>query len=175
MGPSKEKIKSLLLDLGDINKNVSLYRCSLYKFLNLAILPVCITMFMTKIKLHILHHNTSNCKPTLIYFIFNISEYIFLTKLWLLCFLWRVLVHSTGTWLLHCTRAENNLYTKDPHTSRVFVWDKLNGAVIFFRIEGGQEKSGGHIIFSWKVGGHKNDWVATNFTKLGFLTNKNHG
>ena len=75
-----------------IQKYVSLYRCSLYKFLNLAILPVCITMFMTKIKLHILHHNTSNCKPTLIYFIFNTSEYIFLTKLWLLCFLWHVLV-----------------------------------------------------------------------------------
>ena len=49
----------------------------------------------------------------------------------------------------------------------VFVWDKLNGAVIFFQI-GGHEKSGGHIIFSWKVGGHKSDWVATNFTELGF-------
>ena len=31
----------------------------------------------------------------------------------------------------------------------------------------GHEKSGGHIIFSWKVGGHKSDWVATNFTEPG--------
>ena len=42
MGPSKEKIKSLLLDLGDIKKYVSLYHCFMYKFLNLIILPVCI-------------------------------------------------------------------------------------------------------------------------------------
>ena len=120
----------------------------MYKFLNLVILPVCITTFMTEIKLHILHHNTSNCKPTLIYFIFNISEYIFPTKLWLLCFLWHVLVvvpvRDYGT-----ARGQKiTYYTKDPHTSRVFVWDKLNGAVIFFRIEGGHEKSGGHIMKS---------------------------
>ena len=93
---------------------------------------------MTKIKLHILHHNTSSCKPTLIFFIFNISEYIFLTKLWLLCFLWCALVtvpvHDCCT-----TRGQKITYAKDPHTPRVFVWDKLNRAVI---IEGGRENLG---------------------------------
>ena len=58
--------------------------------------------------------------------------------------------HSTGTWLLlHCWRSENNLCQLDPHSSMVFVWDKLNGAVIFFRIVG-HEKSGGHIFFFMK-------------------------
>ena len=97
---------------------------------------------MTETKLHILHHNTSNCKPTLIYLIFNISEYIFLTKLWLLCFLWLVLVAVP----VHdcCTARGQKItyYATDPHTSRVFVWDKLNGAVIFLRREGSHEKSG---------------------------------
>ena len=139
--------------------------------MNLVILPVCMTTFMTKINLHILHHNASNCKSTLIYFIFNISEYIFLTKLWLLCFLWRVLVTVPAhDWCI--ARGQKITCAKDPHSSMVFVWDKLNGAVIFFRI-GGHEKSGGHIIFLWKVGGHKSDWVATNFTELGFPDQQN--
>ena len=67
----------------------------MYKFMNLVILPVCITTFMSKIKLHTLHHNTSNCKPALIYFIFNISEYIFLTKL--IVFSVARVGHTTGT------------------------------------------------------------------------------
>ena len=104
-----------------------------------------ITTFMTKIRLHILHHNTSNCKPTLIYFIFNISEYIFLFFNFGYCVFYGACWSQCRWHDCYTARGQKITYAKDPHTSSVFLWDKLNGAVI---IEGGCEKSGSHIIFS---------------------------
>ena len=56
-------------------------------------------------------------------------------------------------------------------SSSILVWSFVNlGAIIFFQMGGGpMKKLGGHIIFSWEIGGSQKNQeiigVATNFNE----------